>query len=230
VFDTVTGEKAVWDIGQKKWVPWMPDSTPVDWDDVRMRREAWEKRQAERLARYEAFLKKIPKMSLEEQVAWADSIEVFVYDDKYRRVSIPTVTTIGNARFYQPYGLFRPQQASLKRLKASMRGPIRDLLGGVSPSLDMKDGDIFIMFEGLMEEGALGRFFLSNAASDNKTVFPAPPTIVDDVTAEVKRQEPRQKEIDEEELQRILRGRPVEARPGLQRPPGLVLVREAEEE
>ena len=182
MFDSVTGEIAKWDASRLKWIPDMK-TTPVDWDDVRKQREAAEKRlppglrparlqvleepetaQAEHQAKRDVLFEELSKKSLEEQVAWARHISLY--------------------RYVQQSPSHVSQFQSTEILKVSSIPPFT---GRPTNPKGSKE-DVFVGFTGMLDDGTTVRFFLSSTAFDNKTVFPAPPTIVEDVKAEVKRQ------------------------------------------
>jgi len=187
--NTVTGESAKWAGG--KWVPVTKFSLP-DWDDVRKQREAGERAELERKAKeqaaVDAFCEAFSKMSLAEKVAMANRITVLKYDEEAAKV----IAARPPPRL--PPGALRPPQQSplvtVERLVPSlMRQPLRDFLSlDLPPDFAAKDGAVFVAFEGMVQEG-LVEVFLSSAWSDNKSFFPAPETIVEDVKAEIKRQE-----------------------------------------
>ncbi|MCL2103663.1 MAG: hypothetical protein FWH21_01195 [Kiritimatiellaeota bacterium] len=167
MFDRVTGTTATWDSREGKWVLWQ-SSLPVDWDDIWKQQQAKEKAQAELQAKHAAFCKTLAQKSLEEQVAWADGIVMRV---SRRPTDIPV------------------PGANQKVLKLSSdRFPPSTSYNDLPANLTFGAEDVLVGFIGKLDDNAKVQFFLSSAAFDNKTVFPAPATIADDVREEVKRQ------------------------------------------
>jgi len=181
VFDSVTGTTATWDPRQGKWVLWQ-SSLPVDWDDIQKQREAKEKAQAELQAKREAFCKTLAQKSLEEQVAWADTIAI----RGSRRPSYIPVPGANQKLLKSPSNSFPPYNS----------------YNDLPANLTFGAEDVIVRFLGKLDDNTWVQFFLSSAAFDNKTVFPASATIEDDVEAEVKRQKPKQEQKREEEAEK----------------------------
>ncbi len=187
VCDTVTGEVAVWN-GSSSWTPFYmaPLSTP-DWNDIRKQRE-WEKKRAERNKKLQeearekraAFVKSFSQMSLEKQVAWAKSIKI---------VRIHRRVWSGDSK-HLPAGLSLEIVEDLKGEKNLVK---RDARPYNKEAVD----DLVVWFNGMADGGSL-ELGLSHKEFDKEKVFPAPATIIDDVKAEIKRQEEKQKEAHAE--------------------------------
>ena len=193
------------EVAQRRGNEWVSIVKKLDWDSIRTldevqqeerenqdkAQEAWDTEEAARKAKNEAlrddFLKTIPQTPLAELVAMADDISI-VYRDE------------------QAYWNERPKQNG--QLVPS-RGRSRSS-GAPTGFPQMKVGAFLVKFEaplkGLevaaprpltprppeatrpgLNEGKI-TFYLSHTSPDNKTVFPAPETIVEDVKAEIKRQ------------------------------------------
>ena len=173
VSDTVTGEVAVWN--GSAWSPsyMAPLSTP-DWNDIRKQRE-WEKKRAEREKKLqeetrekrEALVKTYSQMPLEKQVAWAKKISIIKF--RGRRV--------GQAQFE----LFEFLKHERGLDANDWRQPYK-----------AQDDGIVVQFEGMVDDMTF-QFGLSHTPIDSKWIFLAPETIIDDVKAEIKRQEEQQK-------------------------------------
>jgi len=197
--NTVTGESAEWSTSGQTWIPVEKFKLP-DWDDIRKRREAKEREEAERKAKeqaaaaerqavVDAFWKALPQMPLQEKVAMAEKIFVVKYDEEWANV-----IAARPAPRLPPPGLPPNEQTPLaivERLKPTGPDPIK---GGflsrykLPPDFTAKDGDVFVLFWGEVQGGRTVMFFMSSVWSDNKTFFPAPETIVEDVKAEIARQ------------------------------------------
>lgn len=168
VIDTVTGEIAEWSRGSS-WSPFYraPLSTP-DWDDIRKQRARQverEKQEKEAREKGEALAKSYAQMPLEKQVAWAKDISVCKF--MYRGSSA------------QP-------ALRLSRMVHMCEG-LKGRCFGYPASYKSTDDNLVVCFEG-ETDGVRFRYYLSRTPIDNKDVFPAPATIIDDVKAEVKRQ------------------------------------------
>ena len=186
VSDTVTGEVAVWD--GSSWSPsyMAPLSTP-DWNDIRKQRERNTKRaerekklQEEAREKREAFVKSFSQMSLEKQVAWAKSIRIVRI---HRRVCLGTPEI-----FPASFSL-----EILEDLKGEKNLAKRDARPYNKEAVD----DLVVWFNGMADGGSL-ELGLSHKEFDKERVFPAPAMIIDDVKAEIKRQEEKQKEVHAE--------------------------------
>jgi hypothetical protein len=212
IFDSVTGDIARWEPPRENYFPhgieystgrWVSamKTPPVDWDDIRKQREAAEaresarikeieerqeaekKRQAELQAKCDAFLDTVPRKSpeelmagLEELVASAESIVVLAF--------------MGTRAGRLPSGLVPPEDyAFVEQLKGKQGDRSYSSFGKTRMNeetigrLEKKKGDIFVQFTQKLEEDVYVQFYLSSAAFDNKTVFPAPATIVENIKA-----------------------------------------------
>lgn len=191
VIDSVTGEVAVWE--GSSWSPFYraPLSTP-DWNDIRKQRERdkkWAERdkklQEEAREKREAFAKSFPQLPLEKQVAWAKEISIC----KFRGKKPLRPVLSGLVRYPGLTGLTLEHVETLKGERGSLdksRVPYK-----------ATDDGIVVKFTGTVEDRLL-QFGLSRTPIDNKDIFPAPETIIDDVKAEIKRQEEKQKEAHAE--------------------------------
>jgi hypothetical protein len=169
VVDTATGEMAEWNGREKRWTPsWLsPLSTP-DWNDIRKQRE-WrqkkqleqEKKEKEAREKREALIKSYSQMPLEKQVAWAKNIIIYKYRGKRSG-------TIDLERFTTLKGKPAPDEN---------RCPYK-----------ATDDGLVVWFDGMVEGNPLN-FCLSRTPFDSEGFFLAPATIIDDVKAEIKRQE-----------------------------------------
>jgi len=186
VSDTVTGEVAVWN--GSSWSPFYmaPLSTP-DWNDIRKQREEEKKRVVrvkklleEAREKRDAFVKSFPQMSLEKQVAWAKNIRIVRV---HRRVWSGNPTHL-------------PASFSLEileDLKCEKNLAKRDARPYSKGAVD----DLVVWFNGMADGGSL-ELGLSHKEFDKERIFPAPATIIDDVKAEIKRQEEKQKDAHAE--------------------------------
>jgi len=199
MFDSVTGEIAQWDVARKKWIPSVKTS-PIDWDDIRKQREALnkaeqaqiqaaferqqaeEKRQAEVQAKCDAFLETVPRKSQEELLA---GLEEMVE----KAETIVVVAYLGTRGGMLPSGLKLPEVEDymrIEQLKGKEGGfPSRSARMNAETigRLEKKKGDVFVQFTRKLEEDVYVQFYLSSAAFDNKTVFPAPATIAENIKA-----------------------------------------------
>jgi len=195
-----TGEVAQWSGWQNKWIPGFNNVLPLDWNDVRTQQEeqiktrmAWAAEQADRQAKNEAlrdgFLKTIPHILLAEMVAMADDISIVYHEqDRYwnKRIKQPGRTLlIGDVSSSNMAPADFPNM-KVEEVFIRFETPLK---GWVAPSP--------VIVGGRPVPGAVytpdtipGKviFYLSHTSSDNKTIFPAPETIVEDVKAEIKRQ------------------------------------------
>ena len=191
VIDTVTGEVAEWSGSSWSSSYRAPLSTP-DWNDIRKQRERDKKRaerekkqQEEALVKCEAFAKSFPQLPLEKQVAWAKDISICKFRGKNPFHSMPPLSV-------RYPGLIRLTLEHVETLKGE-----RGSLDKSSLPYKATDDGIVVLFTGTVEGRDL-LFGLSRKPIDNKAVFPAPETIIDDVKAEIKRQEEKQKEAHAE--------------------------------
>ena len=194
VIDRETGEVAKVDGSSKKWIPVAPS---LDWNSIRKQREEQERQLAERErewaearrqqeevdakreAAMDAFLKAFSQMSLEEQVATAKDIYVAQKTPNSSSLKYIEDLKVNNNVRTRP----APSRSNVMEKK---RPPL--------PSIsDVPDGDIVVQFSGRID-GDSFEFHLSHTAFDNKKIFPAPETIIEDVKAEIKRQAEQQKE------------------------------------
>lgn len=178
VIDTATGEMAEWN--GSSWYPSYraPLSTP-DWNDIRRQRE-WNKKRAElekkqqeeAREKRDALLKSYSQMSLEKQVAWAKGIGIY-------KISRGRGRGVSNSIDLELYDT----------LKGSSRGG----LDGKRPYKATDDG-LVVWFSGTVEGIRLPfEFGLSRIPMEKDHIFTAPATIIDDVKAEIKRQEEKKK-------------------------------------
>jgi hypothetical protein len=171
VVDTVTGELAEW--SGASWTPSneAPLSVP-DWDDIRQqRKEAREER--------EALVKAYAQMPFEKQVAWAKSISVCKFNGYTcaRRRGSDGSEKVADL-------------VLVECLKGGHRSPATTEL---PQSYKATDKGLVVWFHGEVD-GDLLDFGLSHTPiPDVSRVFAASTTIIDDVKAEIKRQEKRQK-------------------------------------
>ena len=184
VIDTATGEAAGW--SGNRWIlaDDQPNSTP-DWKAIReARRERVElikkemmkaeKKAEEARVKREALVKSYSQLPLEKQVAWAKDISIYKLSGK-RLVG----KTSDNMDIYVD------DFTHIETLK----GPPSNNLKW--PYKAAEDG-VVVFFNGKADERPL-QFGLSRTPMEKNGVFPAPATIIDDVKAEIKRQEEKKK-------------------------------------
>jgi hypothetical protein len=178
VTDMFTGEMAYWDQIGKKWSPsyTSPGLLP-DWNAIREEKRAqvkqWakEKKQKEEAReKHDALVKSYSRLPLEKQVAWAKNIIIYKYRGK-------RFDTIDLERFTTLKGKPAPDEN---------RWPYK-----------ATDDGLAVWFDGMVEGNPLN-FCLSRTPFDSEGFFPAPATIIDDVKAEIKRQEEKKKEAHAE--------------------------------
>ncbi len=181
VLDTVTGEVALW--SGSSWYPsyLAPLSTP-DWKAIRAERKKRIKQQEERekqakedREKRDALVKSYAQMPLEKQVAWAKTISV-------AKVSI-------DKRFNWMVSVSRPLSINIFDFLKHESG--LDANFGRRP-YKVTDKSLVVWFNGMADGGSI-EFGLSPTPSEVGIVFPASATIIDDVKAEIKRQEAMQK-------------------------------------
>ena len=203
MFDSVTGEIAQWDVARKKWIPSVKTS-PIDWDDIRKQREALnkaeqvriqaefeqqqaeEKKQAEAQAKCDAFLETVPRKSLEELLA---GLEELVEKAETIKVVAFRGTRSQPIATRQPDGTMRAERKEVEQYelievlkgKGKSRPSSARSNGWMTLGLEKKTGDLFVVFSRKLEEDVYVEFSLSSAAFDNKTVFPAPATIAENI-------------------------------------------------
>jgi hypothetical protein len=216
IFDSVTGEIAKWNPLSNKWVPDMK-TTPVDWEDIRMQREnrenaakarieVAEKKRAENQAKRDAFLETVPRKSLEELLAGledlvekAESIQVMRYmgrqfiprlspdgtplQETLQMENYAPIETLKGGRM--PAGVGRPW---IPPSGTPSQPLIERFNDWKNPSLEKKEGDIFVLFTRKLEEDVYVQFCLSSTVFDNKTIFSAPSTIVENIKAILEKQ------------------------------------------
>ena len=191
VSDTVTGEVAVWD--GSSWSPsyMAPLSTP-DWKAIRAERkerikqkEEREKQAKEDREKRDALAKSYAQMPLEKQVAWAKTISV--------KKSVNGPRSVGGLDLQGRLGRPSPVYKHFEYLKHE-RGLGVDVW---RQPYKATDEGLVVWFNGMADGGSL-EFGLSGTPVDSKQIFPAPATIIDDVKAEIKRQEEKQKEAHAE--------------------------------
>jgi hypothetical protein len=177
VIDTDTGESAAWDSLDKKWElsDTVPDSLP-DWSALRKERAEREKQRKEASEKRDALLKEYAKMPLEKQVEWAERISVCKFIRRRMTDRENRQPSLGGA-----FG----------------RQTLEYLKGGTLPATQMRqapyketDADIVVWFSGMADGESLD-FGLSHTSIDNAKIFSAPPTIIADVKAILKKKEER---------------------------------------
>ncbi|MGI6389696.1 MAG: hypothetical protein ACOX7Q_05800 [Kiritimatiellia bacterium] len=181
VADTVTGEVAEWNGVSWSFSDMAPRSTP-DWEALRAVRESLIKQREEREKQAKearekrvALAKQYAQMPLEKQVAWAEMISVV-------KVSI-------SKRLHSYPGIKIEPLESLKR-EGGLDPPCR------RQSYKATDEGLAVRFNGMVD-GEPIMFCLSPTPTNIENVFAAPSTIIDDVKAEIKRQEEKQKDVHE---------------------------------
>jgi len=180
VIDQGTGEAARWSGSAKKWMPAdaMPDSLP-DWKAIREKRAEQVKQRAERekqaieaREKREALAMSYAQMPLEKQVAWANKISII----KFRGM-------ISGQHQFQLFEFLKHERG----LGAdTWRQPYK-----------ATDDNLCVRFEGMVDDMTL-QFGLSHTPIDSKGFFLASATIIEDVKAEIKRQEKKQEEAHAE--------------------------------
>lgn len=181
VIDTVTREVAKWN--GSSWSPAhnAPLSTP-DWNAIRKDRE-WQKKIQEEAKKKredaclkrEALAKSYSQMPLEKQVAWAKTISIGKLSGK-RFVG---KTSDNKDNYVDEFTILE----TLKRRvnQKDIKWPYK-----------ATDDGIVVFFSGIADEGPL-EFGLSRTPMKRNDIFSAPATIIDDVKAEIKRQEEKKK-------------------------------------
>lgn len=194
VIDTVIGEVADWDQSRKKWSASheAPLSTP-DWNDIRKQRERIKQwadhdkklqeearvKQEEARVKREALLKTLSQMPLEKQVAWAKSIGIY-------KVAIRDFPKVNLFRFEGGSNITLTQYETLTVERGS---PEKSIF----PYKATDDG-LVVWFSGREEGIPLPlEFGLSRTPMEKDHIFSAPVTLIDDVKAEIKRQEEKKK-------------------------------------
>ncbi len=182
VADTVTGEVAEWDGVSWSFSNMAPLSTP-DWEAIRAERESLVKQRAEQEKQAKearekrvAIAKQYAQMPLEKQVAWAEMISVV-------KVSIDKRLHSSSVVKIEPFEFLKRE-------------------GGLDPlcrrqSYKATDEGLAVRFNGVVDGESIV-FCLSPTPMPNyRWIFAAPSTIIDDVKAEIRRQEERQKGVHE---------------------------------
>jgi len=184
VIDTVTGEVA--ERSGSSWRPsyMAPLSTP-DWTDIRKQRAEKQQQAEEAREKKIALTKAYGQMPLGKQVAWAKDISVC--RRRATRYFLPGKPIRAGSE--ESFGL-----EIVERLKGG-RGSFATMRS-LQPYKATDEG-LVVWFNGEADGGSL-EFGLSGTPVDSKQIFPAPATIIDDVKAEIKRQEEKQKEAHAE--------------------------------
>ena len=175
IIDTAAGVVVEFDERSQTWVPVMSAPNLPDWNDIRKKQEAWD-----------SIVKSYAQMPLEKQVAWARCISV----GKFVGPRSVDIRTYGLGYCYDSGDecLKFEDTPNLNR-NQGYPGLVRP---GKSTTYKSTDDNLVVWFGGETEHGYLS-FGLSHTPIDQKGIFLAPATIIDDVKAEIKRQAEKKK-------------------------------------
>lgn len=211
-----TCDVAQWNTYTKEWAVFRTDIPPLDWDGALARRDVRIKEDEEELARQEAEREAVraafAQLPLAEQVAKAFAIETRTYKELTpQEASRFESSGINHEKIMMSYtgDVFKQNRHwGTSKISAEARPDI-----GLEERPGVKGGDVVVVFtvpvpalrrptEALRRRMMTRRtrmlptpvspwakvYLSSMAAPDNKLIFSASPTIVEDVKAEIERQ------------------------------------------